>query len=154
GGAAGAVFGMLALNGLPMLFHPLFNSKAFERVTSDRFYISIEARDPKFDREGSQRFLRGLGAVHVEGGAWGTLRRPTSWSCRRSPSPKGRDGTGSPGSAWPCRSWGSPRRRRCLRALRIAPPTPGSSPSSSSSASRWGRCSSCWCCSPPRRDGG
>lgn len=66
GGALGAVFGMLGLNQLPMLFHPLFNSKMFERVTDDGFFISIEAWDPKFDLNATQDFLKRAGAVQVE----------------------------------------------------------------------------------------
>lgn len=66
GGALGAVFGMLAFNGLPMWFHPLFSSQRFQRVTDDGFFISIEAWDPKFDAEGCQEFLRKIGATHVE----------------------------------------------------------------------------------------
>lgn len=66
GGALGAIFGMFAFNGLPMWFHPLFQSSSFERVTNDRFFISIEAADPRFDREGSQKFLRDIGATRVE----------------------------------------------------------------------------------------
>ena len=48
-GALGAVFGMFALNRLPMHSHPLFQSKIFERASDDAFFISIEAWDPKFD---------------------------------------------------------------------------------------------------------
>ena len=66
GGVLGAVFGMLAFNGLPMWSHPLFNSARFERVTTDGFFISIESRDPRFNREQSQEFLRRIGAPEVE----------------------------------------------------------------------------------------
>ena len=66
GGAVAAVVGMLALNQLPMLFHPLFNSKRFERVTDDRFFISIESWDPKFDVTGTQQFLESIGGTNVE----------------------------------------------------------------------------------------
>jgi len=66
GGALGAVVGMLALNQLPMLFHPLFGSKRFERVTDDGFFISIESWDPRFDVKRTPELLRGLGASHVE----------------------------------------------------------------------------------------
>ncbi len=66
GGAVAAVVGMLALNQLPMLFHPLFGSERFERVTDDRFFISIESWDPKFDFTATQKFLEGIGGTHVE----------------------------------------------------------------------------------------
>jgi hypothetical protein len=49
-----------------MLFHPLFGSRAFERVTDDGFFISIESWDPKFDLGATERFLSSLGATHVE----------------------------------------------------------------------------------------
>ncbi|MEW6367560.1 MAG: DUF3341 domain-containing protein [Acidobacteriota bacterium] len=64
--AAGALVGMLAFNGLPELYHTLFTSKRFHRATTDRFFISIDAGDPKFDAAGSEAFLRGLGGVEVE----------------------------------------------------------------------------------------
>ena len=64
--ALGALFGMLAINQLPRLHHPLFNSERFERVTDDRFFIAIEAIDPNYDREGTAELLREAGAAHVE----------------------------------------------------------------------------------------
>jgi hypothetical protein len=64
--ALGAVFGMLVLNQLPMLFHPLFGSKGFERVTDDGFFISIESWDPKFDPAESTQFLERIGGQDVE----------------------------------------------------------------------------------------
>ncbi len=66
GGAAGAVFGMFALNQLPTLYHPLFNSARFERASDDGFFISIESWDPKFDAERTVELLRRSGATHVE----------------------------------------------------------------------------------------
>ena len=66
GGAAGAVFGMFALNQLPTLYHPLFNSARFERATDDGFFISIESWDPKFDAVRTGELLRQSGATHVE----------------------------------------------------------------------------------------
>ena len=66
GGALGAVVGMLALNQLPMLFHPLFGSKRFERVADDGFFISIESWDPQFDADRTVALLERLGAKRVE----------------------------------------------------------------------------------------
>lgn len=65
-GALGAVFGMLGLNKLPQLYHSLFHSKRFERASDDRFFISIEARDPKFDKSKTVAFLKEIGATSVE----------------------------------------------------------------------------------------
>jgi hypothetical protein len=64
--ALGAVFGMLALNRLPMLHHPLFRSRLFERVTDDAFFISIESWDPRFDPAATGKLLESLGARSVE----------------------------------------------------------------------------------------
>jgi hypothetical protein len=64
--AFGAVFGMLGLNKLPMHNHPLFQSKVFERVTDDTFFISIESRDPQFDPSATRKLLESLGARSVE----------------------------------------------------------------------------------------
>jgi Protein of unknown function (DUF3341) len=63
--ALAAVFGMLALNGLPMPYHPLFNVPCFALVTRDRFFLCIEARDPKFDRMETRRFLEGVSAYNI-----------------------------------------------------------------------------------------
>src|SRR5436190_6493814 len=51
GAALTAFVGMWALNKLPMPYHPVFNVKAFERASTDRFFLTIEANDPRFDRE-------------------------------------------------------------------------------------------------------
>ena len=64
--ALGAVFGMLALNRLPMHHHPLFRSKVFEQVTDDAFFISIESWDSRFDSSATGKLLESLGARRVE----------------------------------------------------------------------------------------
>jgi hypothetical protein len=60
-----AVFGMLALNGLPQPHHPIFNAHRFSHATTDRFFVCIEARDKKFDLAESARLLQSLNAHHV-----------------------------------------------------------------------------------------
>jgi hypothetical protein len=61
-----AVFGMLALNRLPMLYNPLFRIDRFRRATDDRFFIFIDASDPKFDDVRGTSLLKEMGAVAVE----------------------------------------------------------------------------------------
>jgi hypothetical protein len=65
-GAFGAVFGMLGTNRLPQLYHSLFNSHRFSRFSDDRFFISIEARDPKYDGDRTRKLLESTGAAAVE----------------------------------------------------------------------------------------
>jgi hypothetical protein len=63
--ALSAVVGMLALNGLPMPYHPVFNVPRFRLATRNEFFLCIEAADPRFDPEGTKRFLENLGAQEV-----------------------------------------------------------------------------------------
>jgi hypothetical protein len=63
--ALAAVLGMLALNGLPRPHHPVFNVSAFELATRNRFFLCIEATDPKFDARETRHFLQSLKAQAV-----------------------------------------------------------------------------------------
>jgi hypothetical protein len=64
--AFGAVLGMLHLNRLPRHNHPVFESDRFRLASDDRFFISIEADDPKFDLDRTRELLAGAHAEHVE----------------------------------------------------------------------------------------
>jgi len=66
GGAVGALLGFLIFSRLPRPHHELFVSKRFERATDDRFFVSIEAADPKFDPDATESLLRRAGALEVE----------------------------------------------------------------------------------------
>jgi hypothetical protein len=64
--AFGATFGMLGLNEIPRHHHPVFYSQRFESCSNDKFFISIEAEDKKFDASRTRSFLEGLRPSYVE----------------------------------------------------------------------------------------
>jgi hypothetical protein len=63
--ALAGVFGMFALNGLPQPYHPVFDHPEFDRASSDRFFLCIEAEDPRFDPVRTRAFMDTLGALDV-----------------------------------------------------------------------------------------
>lgn len=65
-GSLGTFVFLMLLNKLPMLYHPCFKSERFQRATDDRFFIVIEARDPKFSRSRTEALLKSLGPSAVE----------------------------------------------------------------------------------------
>ncbi len=64
--AFGAVFGMLAFNGLPKPHHPLFNAACMNRASSDRYILCVEATDPRYDEDAVVDFMRTLEPLSVE----------------------------------------------------------------------------------------
>ncbi len=66
GAALGAMFGMLFTNRLPQPFHGLFYSERFAGVNDDKFFVSVDADDPKFNAEKTRQLLTSLGATYVE----------------------------------------------------------------------------------------
>lgn len=61
-----AIFGMLAMNGLPRWNHPLMKKSRFLRSSQDKFFVSIEANDPSFDPEKTRVLLERAGARAIE----------------------------------------------------------------------------------------
>ena len=63
--AFAAVLGMLVLNKLPQPYHPVFNAPNFALATRDRFFLVIEANDPRFSHDETTQFLNTVGAKNV-----------------------------------------------------------------------------------------
>ena len=63
--ALSGVIGMILLNGLPMPYHPVFNVARFERASRDKFFLLVESADPKFDRQQTLDFLKGLNPSEI-----------------------------------------------------------------------------------------
>lgn len=65
GAAVAGFVGMLVLNGLPRLNHPVFNAKDFDLASRNRFFVSVRASDPAFDVAAVRRFLESLAPIRV-----------------------------------------------------------------------------------------
>jgi hypothetical protein len=65
GAALAAFVGFLALNGLPRLYHPVFNAKDFDLASRNRFFLCLRARERNFDPEHARDFLRSLHPVRI-----------------------------------------------------------------------------------------
>ena len=65
-GAFGSLFGMLFLNRLPRLHHPLLKNRRFARASHDRFYVVIETADPKYSASETRKLLEEIGSRHIE----------------------------------------------------------------------------------------
>jgi hypothetical protein len=62
----GAIAGMLLLNGLPRLYHPVFGGRKFARATTDGFFLTVEAGDSKFDRRATRAALEAIRGSQIE----------------------------------------------------------------------------------------
>jgi hypothetical protein len=65
-GAFGAIGGMLFLNRLPRLHHPLLKNRRFAQATHDKFYVVIECEDPKYSEAETRKLLQDAGSKHIE----------------------------------------------------------------------------------------
>jgi hypothetical protein len=63
----GTLFGMLILNRLPRLYHPLLKNRRFTSgATHDKFYLVIETADPKYSPTETRKLLEAAGSKHIE----------------------------------------------------------------------------------------
>jgi hypothetical protein len=65
-GAFGALLGMLFLNRLPRLHHPLLKNRRFALATHDKFFVVIESSDPKYSENETRKLLENMGSKHIE----------------------------------------------------------------------------------------
>lgn len=65
-GAFGALGGMLLLNHLPRLYHPLFKVGRFAKATHDKYFLVIETSDPKYSELATRKLLESTGSKHIE----------------------------------------------------------------------------------------
>ncbi|HTI97282.1 MAG TPA: DUF3341 domain-containing protein [Dongiaceae bacterium] len=65
-GAFGALGGMLLLNRLPRLYHPLFKVGRFAKATHDKYFLVIETSDPKYSELATRKLLESTGSKHIE----------------------------------------------------------------------------------------
>jgi hypothetical protein len=70
GAATFAVFGLLALNGLPTPYHPLFNVDRFELASREALFLCVKSKDPKFDLRDTRRFLESLSPREIFEVGW------------------------------------------------------------------------------------
>jgi hypothetical protein len=64
--AFGSLFGMMFLNRLPRLHHPLLKNRRFARVTHDRYFLVVECADPKYSEIATHKLLEQTGSSHIE----------------------------------------------------------------------------------------
>ena len=63
--ALATTIGMIALNGLPQPYHPVFNTPRFSLASSDKFFLVIESVDPRYDGAKVSRLFQDMGAKGV-----------------------------------------------------------------------------------------
>jgi hypothetical protein len=70
GAATFIFFSVFALSRLPRLHHPLFDADGFDHASYDRFFLCIEADDPRYDTDTTRRFLESLGPLSISEVTW------------------------------------------------------------------------------------